>query len=769
MGLNLIFDLAVVASVAGLLGLLCRWLQLSVVVGFLLAGMIVGPHTPPFALVKDPERVQMLSELGLLFLIFGIGLGFNIRRIQRLGVSLILTVAIGAILILVACRGAGALLGLSDQQGLFVAAILMVSSSAIIAKVLEEIGANRSTWGQFSLGVTLLEDIAAVVMLTILTAITSQGGDRSIIVLFGNFTGFVVLFSVGVLLLVPRLLRWLDQGSTSELTMLVMAGMLLLLGWFAVSLGYSMALTAFILGAIIGSTPQRPEIDRLFEGLRHLFGAVFFVSMGMIFDIRKLPEFWPAMLGLTAAAVFLRSIAVCAAQLVTGGEIRNSIKAAVTLTPLGEFSFVIALLGVTSGVMPDSFYPAAVGASLLTCLISPLLIRRAEPISEAIASRVPESISNSLASYHLWLERLGSAQANSMMWRILSPRFGQMLLQLLFASGCLALAPPTHRALIRFVGPDFLFPGGTTPTFLLATGVLVLIPLVALWRNIVAVSMIIAEATAARFGPNPRTQLMTERGLTAGAILLTLLWLSALLPTDIVSTQVFLGIIAVLGLLAIILWRHLVRWHARLEGRIHQEYLTASLPSTDGNRQWKMQDCTETEWVTRVGELTLPSDSKVAGKQISDLRLRAASGCSIIAIDRQGFAINSPGATDRLYPGDRLLLLGSEEALAKAIELLSERDDSPAWAMHFEELATESMLVPDGSPLAGKALLTLQLGPRYGVQIGAIRRGERQIPTPAGNEELQPGDTILALGHLHHIRQFHEALLPGGGALEGGT
>ncbi|MDX1973629.1 MAG: cation:proton antiporter [Candidatus Sumerlaeia bacterium] len=168
-------DLAVVSLVAGITGLICRWLNLSAVVGFLVAGFIIGPYTPPFSLVSDEERINTLANLGLLILVFGIGLGFSIRRMQRLGPGLVLGTAIAALLVLASIRMLGSAVGLSHQQALFVAAILMVSSSAIISKVLEEIGSNHTRWGQLALGVTLLEDIVAVIMLTLLSSLTVMG------------------------------------------------------------------------------------------------------------------------------------------------------------------------------------------------------------------------------------------------------------------------------------------------------------------------------------------------------------------------------------------------------------------------------------------------------------------------------------------------------------------------------------------------------------------------------------------------------------------
>lgn len=761
--LNFILDLAIVALVAGVAGLLCRALNLSVVVGFLAAGIVIGPYTPPIQFVSDVDRVRMLADLGLLFLVFGIGLSFNIRRIKRLGAPLLLATALGAMLVLVACRSVASLLGFDGQQGLFIAGILMVSSSAIIAKVLEEMRVNHERWGQTALGVTLLEDIVAIVMLTLLSSMTNlgegSGENTSLWETISAFSGFVVLFSVAVLLLIPRLLRKLETGGTPELRMLVVAGLLLGLGWAAVWLGYSMALTAFILGAIIGSTPHRPEIDRLFEGLRHLFGAVFFVAMGMMFDVGMVGTFWMPMLALAGAAVVLRTVCLSISLVVSGNTPRDAIRSALTLTPLGEFSFVIAFLGVQSGVMPEAFYPAALGASLLTGLVSPLLIRRAEPLSGAIESTLPGKLTGWLSDYRTFLDELERRQNSSFVWKLVAPRFGQILIQVLVVAGCLALAGPVYRVLLPIVGGDLLIPGGTPIVYAIAIGFLLLSPLVAVWRNVSAVSMILAEALtmgdqrAARLAP------LIHRSLTSAIAVVVVLWFSIFIPTGLISYGVAAAILLVLILSTILLWGRLIHWHSTIEVHLQQELHAASIPSTDEAPKWKPTILSgQAKWNLRVEETTLPRDSRHTGTSLMNLRLRTLHGCTVVGIDRQGFAIATPSAHDRVFPGDRLLLLGTTESISAAIAYLSERAEGGDANQMFDELATEDVLVPENCSCTGKPLRELNLVGRFQVQIAAIRRSNAEIAPPGPEDMLLAGDNLLVLGAHRNVRDFQDFL-----------
>jgi CPA2 family monovalent cation:H+ antiporter-2 len=761
-GIQFILDLGVVALIAGVAGLLARAAKLSAIVGYLVAGILMGPSIAVLELVQSPERVQMLADLGLIFLIFGIGLGFSLRRMRRLGTSLLLTTGLGALLVLLASRTISSLVGLTDQQGLFVAGALMVSSSAIIAKVLEESKANHTRWGQLALGVTLLEDIVAITMLTLLSSMVTIGtrNEESIWYVISSFTGFVILLTVLILLLVPALLRWLDRHTGSELRILIVAGMLLLLGWGAQRMGYSMALSAFLLGAVIGSTPQRSEVERLFEGMRHLFGAVFFVAMGMMFDARSIGDFWPGLLALTAAALLLRGPALGMGLLLTGSPTRDAFKAALALTPLGEFSFVIAFLGVRSGIMPDSFYPAAVGASLLTCLIFPGVVRHAEPLATGFERRLPAPVERSLAAWHAWLERLQNARARSFAWKLIAPRIRQTLLQLLTIGGGIAVLAPASQWLERQIGPNLLFPNGTTLLLLLAGGILLLPPLVAVWRNIGALSMIVAEATTqgkrSAMGARP----LIRRLFTLGALGFIILWLSVLLPTDVVPLSVLVVILAILVLVTILLWKNLIFWQSRIENILHDELKGVSTDAI-AKRSWMLEDFTKGDaWQLSLEEFVLPLDSLHAGRRILDLALRTRFSCSIVGIDRQGFAINSPAPADRLYPGDTVLLLGTRDALKQATTFLAQRSSAPEWLDLFDELATESIVVPDACPCVDRPLSELNLVTRFGVMIAGIRREGAEIPTPGAKDVLREGDRLLVVGTHKAIRTFAESLAP---------
>ena len=286
--IHFIQDLAVILVVAGVVGWVCQRLGLSTVVGYLVAGLVVGPYTPPFALVTDVPRVDTLAQLGLIFLMFSIGLRLSLSKLQRLGLSLMLAVAVSAGVIYALTRLMGAAVGLNGVESLFLAGMLMVSSSAIISKVLLEVGATHERAGQLAMGVVVLEDVVAVMMLTLLNSIvqfgSAAGGTVKVGETLGLLGAFVVLAGVVGLLLVPWLLRRMSISADDELQTLGLTGLLFTLALVAQRAGYSPALGAFLLGTIVAETPHRAQVERLFEGMRDIFSAVFFVAIGMQID-----------------------------------------------------------------------------------------------------------------------------------------------------------------------------------------------------------------------------------------------------------------------------------------------------------------------------------------------------------------------------------------------------------------------------------------------------------------------------------------------------
>jgi CPA2 family monovalent cation:H+ antiporter-2 len=751
-GLEFIRDLGIVVLVAALAGWGCKRVGLSPVVGYLLAGLIVGPYTPPASLVTDTGRIQTLAQLGLVFLMFAIGMQLSLRRLKALGLSLLVATGLGAVAVVTMARVLAPALGLDGMQGLFLAGMLVSSSSAIVGKSLMEAGRLHSPSGQFAGAITVLEDVVAVVMLALLTSYEKLGGGQMRLgAALGEMGAFVALLGVGGLLLMPWLLRWMERSGTDELRTLLVAGLLCLIAFGAQSAGYSLALGAFLLGVVVADTPQRGALERAFGGLRDVFSAVFFVAIGMMIDLHGFTAIWWQVLAVAAFALVARPVACSLALLATGQPARVALEGGLSLTPLGEFGFIAAQLGVTAGVLPKEYQPLSVGAALITALVAPLLTARAEGMAGAILRVQPRLVTRLLDEYRGWLDRVQGRGAASVIWQLSRKRVLQIAVGVAFGSGLLLFAPPLERAVREFAGLDAVLPRFSQLIFWIALGLVVLAVCVAIWRNIVVLAMMLAEVTTRDLPNAALLRPVAEAGLKIAGGAALFFWLAAVAPAH---PSVWWGPLAVAAVAAVVLallWRRLVYWHSDMEVRLHE-----SVAATDAGVAALLAQ-TPQDWELHIEEVVLPEHSVAAGRSLRELDLRRRHGCVVVGVDRHGSALVNPDGTTVLYPLDHVLMLGAREQLAAArheLEEPTERTPAPA----LGDLLIHRVRVPESSPHVGRTLEELDLRRVAGVQIAGIQRGAERLLNPYGQEKMLARDELLVLGTPDQLRTFRRWL-----------
>jgi len=759
-GIGLIQDLAIVLLAAGVAGTLCRRFGLSVIVGYLVAGMVVGPFTPPFSFVQDVDRIQTLSQVGLVFLMFGIGLGLSLTKLGRLGAPALLATGVGAVLMLGFTRALGAALGWSAAQSLYVSAMLMVSSSAVIAKVIAELNLGHERPAQVALGVTLLEDIVAVVMLTLLGAQAAGGaGGGQLGPVLAGMGAFVTLLVGAGLLMVPRVLRRLEARADPELQTIVVAGLLFLLAVVAARAGYSLALGAFLLGAIVAELPQRAGVERAFAGMRDLFSSVFFVSIGMMLDPRELLPVLPAALGLLVFVVVARATATTFGLVLCGTRPRDARRAGLLLTPLGEFTFIIAQLGVSAAVLPPRFYPLAVGLAILTVLVVPALNRRAEAILALLERVEPRWIGRALEAYHGWLQAVQARPPRSVAWRLVRGRLPQVAVEALLVTGIMLFAPQLLE-LLRTQAPAFGLPVRTVElAFWGGVGLVALILLFALWRNLAAIALIVAEAVGDGGGLPTG---VVQRVLRAVLALLLFAWVQAIAPFGPLGVWGWLVVLA--GAVAVVafLSRKLIFWHSEWRASV-DAVLTEDSRAAAAARAAEQRGRDLEAWQLSLAEVVVPDGADYAGRTLAQLAIPARLGCTVLEIERNGHVVTALRPDFPVFPGDKLLLLGAPARLATA---RGELQQAPAAAPADEEFrgsVLETFTLPEGG-FEGRTLAALRLAQRTGVRVVARERQGERVLAPGGAETLAAGDLLLVAGTLAEIGAFRRWLAAGGPA-----
>lgn len=751
-GIEFIQDLAVVLLVAGLAGWLCHRIGLSSVVGYLAAGMMIGPFNLPVALVSDVARIETLSQIGLVFLMFAIGMKLSLRKLRKLGFALVLATVIEAVLIYQFTRIATGFLGLGATETIFLAAMLMISSSAVISKVLADIGATHEKHGQMAMGVFVVEDVIAVLLLTGLGSYASLAGAHAQSEPIGQtlmlLTAFVVVVAVLGVLFVPWLLKKLSLTGGAELPTLVQAGLLFILATAAERAGFSLALGAFLLGAIVADTPQRTQVDRTFEGLRDVFSAVFFVSIGMLIDVRSLLDSWVLVIAVSALALGGRSLACSIGLLVSGSPTREAVRVGLLVVPIGEFTFIIAQLGIAGGVLPASFQTVAVGAALVTAFAAPLIARRSLGFAGWLEESEPRWLATWLQNYRSWLERLDELSAKNMLWQLSKKRLVQITVEILLVTGLLAFSGPLLREVLKVVPADWLFPGGPHVMFWTIMIVVILAPVIAIWRNLSVMAMMVSEVVfASKRSQGSRFSPILELVLKVIGGVLLFLWLSAFLPLGGSARWVPAVVLTVVAGVVFVFRRKLIYWHSVLEVEF-QERL--GQPAGGSAPAWLTPHA---DWKLSLAECMVPDLADVRGKTLSELNLRTKLGCTIAGVERQGVLVENPPANFALYPRDRVLLMGDKLQTAAGKAFL-QRVSGELPPSSIDDVRMEVVAVPRHSVLALWTLAELAPARRVGVQVAGIHRGGERILNPGGEEKICVGDELLVLGNAEQIAAF---------------
>lgn len=756
-------DLAVIVLSAAVAGLLCKRAGLSPIVGYLIAGILVGPYTPPRGLIGSVDRVELFAQIGMVFLMFGIGLGFSLRRVRQLGLTMVAVTAGTAMLVFTLARLGGFALGLDRAGTAFFAGMIVVSSSVVIGKMLNESGRSHEKSSQLALGVTLCEDLVAIVMLTLLGYYAHFGPEHAPIArgellrALGLFAGFVFVLAIVGLLLVPKMLSRFSRDANVELETLFVAGLLFGLSFLVVRAGYSLALGSFLLGAIIAETPQRPSVERAFAGLRDLFGAVFFVAIGMTIDWQLLPAALVPLSVMTILALVGRTMVAGSMLILFGYTPRTAWSAGLLLTPLGEFSFIIAQLGIGSALLPPEYMGAAVGAALLTALISPVLGKYNGEVANFMVRHPVPVLSPMMALHRRLLDNLQRRVKGSTLWKVLRRRVIQIVLETAFIGAALAFARPMIEWVVRNVGPRVWLDISTTTACWTALGLLLVAPLIAIVRNLGATAMIVADYAVMQGASQERFRTVITFVVQSVGIALLLFWIWNFVPGE-ARIWSLLAVAMIMVGMALLLWRRFVGWHSTLE---------ISLEASIGESTSEIAARKSNEWSDRyaplglqVGEIVLPDSFRNIGRSIGEIGVRSKFGCTVIGIDRHSFTIPNPGPGTHLYPGDRLLVLGTSGQIAETREHLLAppvTDGVPNDA--FRDLALETISIPDGSVVAGQSLAELQWAQQIGVQVVGWWRGENGSLNPPATTRFGAGDRLLILGTPSQMRTLRRALV----------
>jgi CPA2 family monovalent cation:H+ antiporter-2 len=447
----------------------------------------------------------------------------------------------------------------------------------------------------------------------------------------------------------------------------------------------------------------------------------------------------------------VRAFASAAALTVAGNSPRDSIRAGIAVTPIGEFSFIIAQLGVTAAVVPARVLPLAVGVSLVTSLVAPWLTRHSEAIADAIVARQPRWSEAWVRYYHARLERLQARRRRNRFWQLSRKRFLQIGIEIVVVSAVLVFSGDMFEAVEQRLGRDWIFPHGPEVIFWLTLCLVLLAPVVAIWRNVSALALIFAQfATPGSRRGSIMTSIL-ERGLKVAAGLGLFVWLVMLLPTEGTARWLLLASAVVAVISLFLLRQRLVYWHSHLEVELQAVISTAEQRGSGTTEPWFRPHA---EWNLHILDCVLPDLADAQGRTIAGLELRTRSGCSVVGIERQGYMIPLPAADAVLYPRDRVLLMGTKEQVEEGRKVLTAVSDAATGESVIEEVQMQALSVAAWSQALGRTLEELALAQTFAVQVVGINRSGQRILNPAAGETLQGGDELLVLGMQTQLVEF---------------
>ena len=568
--ISFIQDLAVIMLVAGVVTILFHRLKQPVVLGYIVAGFIIGPHTPPFGLIHDEDTIKTLAELGVIFLMFCLGLEFSLRKLFKVGATAFIAAFLEIVLMIWIGFEIGRWFGWNTMDSLFLGAILAISSTTIIVKALNDLKMKNERFAQLIFGVLIVEDILGIGIIALLSGIAVSGTVSSgeVFSTVGKLSLFMIVALVIGILLVPRLLAYVAKFESNEMLLITVLGLCFGFCLLVVKLEYSMVLGAFLIGAIMAESRQLLKIERLIEPVRDLFSAIFFVAIGLMIDPAILVEYaWPIVV-ITLAVVLGKMLSCGMGAFIAGNDGRTSLRVGMGLSQIGEFSFIIAALGMTLQVTSDFLYPVAVAVSAITTLLTPYLIRAADPLSLKLGKVVPSRLARVLSLYGEWLRSIqpqGEGAMLAAMIRRILLQVGvnlALVIAIFFSGGYFAGRIGTW--LSEWVGDV-----GQQKALIWGAALLLSLPfLIAAYRKLKALSMLLAEMGVKPEMAGRHTQRV--RRVIAEVIpllsLLVIFLLLAALSASILPTNELLLIIAVVAAVVVaLLWRWFIRVHTRMQ------------------------------------------------------------------------------------------------------------------------------------------------------------------------------------------------------------
>ncbi len=761
---HLLTDLGIVAASATGAAIICDRLKIPAILGYVGVGLALGAQVIDFHILQDTHSLFQLSELGVLFLLFTLGMEFDLQKLKNLVGSSLIALILQTILMLSIGTLTAPLLGFDKATGIFLGSLLAISSSMVTIRVLKDQKQMQHAHAQLAIGILILEDILAILLLVVLSGIDVTGSlpwSSAIWTIFIISVFVVVIFYFGRILM-PGIVNTINRIGSLELVTLFAVGSVLGIGVIAEQIHLSLALGAFLAGSLFSNSALVERIEDSINPLKELFSAVFFVTIGMRINPEVVLAQAPIIILLSLLVVVGKTASCWVGLFLSGQRSKTAFQAAVAKSQIGEFSFVIASLALATGVADEGLMSIAVGVAIFTIITTPLISSRSSWIYDNTLDRSPSWMRSIGRIYHDLLNGYRTLISKSIVIRLMRRPFWQIIAAFLIICGLIFAA---------FVGAN-LARNGAVPDALqiyLLVGVWVVCAILvtpfvlSITRNLSAISLIIVDALSQIYKNNKLLKSGHLRNLLSYVFSVVLIFIVGNIflgaTSDFLPTGIPLLLFGVLiAALAFIFSRQMIKINSVLENRF-VESLKEETRDLEAQRREEILSDFQKEhlWHALTGEELIEPNSYPVGKQIVDLKLREQANVTIIAIKRGDQYVYDPNPRSHIFAGDTLILLGKEAALANARKILKSQSlDTETLAE--QAFCVEAIYIPTGSMLEGNTLAGAELRRKHRITVVAIKRETEEVEDPSPSQVIQCGDILLIAGKRGNVEKFQKVM-----------
>ena len=738
----LIADLALILICAGVMTLVFKKLKQPLVLGYIVAGFIASPHFALTPSVIDTASIHTWSDIGVIFLLFALGLEFSFKKIVKVGgpaVIAALTIIFGMIFL---GFSVGSSFGWSKMDALFLGGMISMSSTTIIYKAFEDLGLAKKQFAGLVMSILILEDILAVVLMVVLStvAVSNNFEGKELLLSIGKLVFFLILWIVVGIYLIPLLLRKTKKLMNDETLLVVALGLCFGMVVIAAKTGFSAAFGAFIMGSILAETIEAEHIEHLVKPVKDLFGAIFFVSVGMMVDPAMIGQYWLPIVIITLTVILGQLLFATTGVLLSGQSLKTAMQCGFSLTQIGEFAFIIATLGVSLNVTSSFLYPIVVAVSVITIFLTPYMIRLAEPAYGFVYKHLPEKAKTFLDNYSASSTPTTSKDSE---WK----RYIGAILKtvLIYGIVCIAICGLSFGLLVPFL--EKWIPA---PWAHILSAVIILMVLSPFLRSIV-----IKHSHSEAFQSLWQESRSNRAPLIATIVLRYALALGFVFYVLARLFHISVVLIFAIALLAVFLMLS-SRFIKRNSQRIERTFIT-NFRSRELRAEYLGEK--KPEYASRLlskdmhlADFDVPAEIEWGGQTLSELNFGKRFGIHVVSILRGGLRINIPKASDRIFPQDRIQVIGSDSDLeafgnqlsSSAIDLEDERYQSG-------EMILRCVPVTTASSFLGKTIRNAGIREHYHCLVAGVEKQDGQLHTPNAAIPFEDGDVLWIVGEKKDV------------------